>query len=59
MPRCRVPHHPHPQGVTLRCIPYYHILGVSKCGTTDLYNRLARHPDIYESLNKVGGLCAV
>eukprot|EP00798_Chlamydomonas_sp_ICE-L_P024282 gene24282-9881_t len=36
----------------LRCIPFYHILGVSKCGTTDLYNRLARHPDIYESLNK-------
>ena len=37
----------------LRCIPYYHILGVSKCGTTDIYNRLVKHPHIYESLNKV------
>ena len=37
---------------TLHCIPYYHILGVSKCGTTDIYNRLIKHPHIYESLNK-------
>jgi N-acetylgalactosamine 4-sulfate 6-O-sulfotransferase len=29
-----------------------HILGVSKCGTTDLYKRLARHPDFVESSNK-------
>ena len=40
----------------LRCIPYYHILGVSKCGTTDIYNRLVKHPHIYESLNKVWDL---
>ena len=37
---------------TLHCLPYYHILGVSKCGTTDIYNRLIKHPHIYESLNK-------
>ena len=37
----------------LRCIPYYHIIGQSKCGTTDLYKRLSKHPQVYESLNKV------
>jgi hypothetical protein len=37
----------------LKCLPYYHILGVSKCGTTDLYNRLAKHPDVLASANKV------
>eukprot|EP00955_Chlamydomonas_euryale_P000345 3783-Chlamydomonas_euryale.AAC.2 len=43
---------------TLRCIPYYHILGVSKCGTTDIYNRLVMHPHVYESNNKVdAGMC--
>ncbi|GLC68263.1 hypothetical protein PLESTF_000668100 [Pleodorina starrii] len=35
-----------------RCIPYYHILGVSKCGTTDLYHRLSKHPDLYKARNK-------
>ncbi|GLC45471.1 hypothetical protein PLESTB_000317600 [Pleodorina starrii] len=35
-----------------RCIPYYHILGVSKCGTTDLYHRLSKHPDLFKSRNK-------
>ncbi|KAL6759191.1 hypothetical protein V8C86DRAFT_1350553 [Haematococcus lacustris] len=39
-------------GTELRCIPYYHILGVSKCGTTDMYHRLAKHPQMFESLNK-------
>lgn len=34
------------------CLPLIHILGVSKCGTTDLYKRLARHPDFVESNNK-------
>jgi len=36
----------------LRCLPLIHILGVSKCGTTDLYKRLAKHPDFVESRNK-------
>ncbi|GFR45882.1 hypothetical protein Agub_g7335 [Astrephomene gubernaculifera] len=36
----------------LRCIPYFHILGVSKCGTTDLYHRLSKHPQMLESRNK-------
>ncbi|GIL90839.1 hypothetical protein Vretimale_16779 [Volvox reticuliferus] len=36
----------------LRCIPYFHILGVSKCGTTDLYHRLSKHPLLFKSRNK-------
>jgi hypothetical protein len=28
----------------LHCIPYAFILGQPKCGTTDLYARLTRHP---------------
>ncbi|PNW71586.1 hypothetical protein CHLRE_16g660390v5 [Chlamydomonas reinhardtii] len=35
-----------------RCAPYFHILGVSKCGTTDLYHRLSQHPQLFESRNK-------
>ncbi|MEW5318348.1 MAG: hypothetical protein WDW38_009575 [Sanguina aurantia] len=30
----------------LRCMPYYQVIGVSKCGTTDMFNRLRRHPDM-------------
>lgn len=30
----------------LRCLPFFHILGVDKCGSTDLYNRLVSHPQI-------------
>ncbi|KAG2482249.1 hypothetical protein HYH03_018812 [Edaphochlamys debaryana] len=30
----------------LRCMPYFQIIGVSKCGTTDMYGRLRRHPDM-------------
>ncbi|KAL6763399.1 P-loop containing nucleoside triphosphate hydrolase protein [Haematococcus lacustris] len=29
-----------------RCLPYFQILGVSKCGTTDLFARLKRHPEL-------------
>ncbi|KAL6764338.1 P-loop containing nucleoside triphosphate hydrolase protein [Haematococcus lacustris] len=32
----------------LHCLPYFQILGVSKCGTTDLYHRLAQHPDVVD-----------
>ncbi|GIL90771.1 hypothetical protein Vretimale_16845 [Volvox reticuliferus] len=35
-----------------RCLPYYHILGVSKCGTTDLYHRLSKHPELFKARNK-------
>jgi N-acetylgalactosamine 4-sulfate 6-O-sulfotransferase len=30
----------------LKCMPYFQILGVSKCGTTDLYHRLSFNPDL-------------
>ncbi|XP_005101986.1 carbohydrate sulfotransferase 15 [Aplysia californica] len=30
----------------LRCLPYFHLLGVGKSGTTDLWNRLMWHPHI-------------
>lgn len=30
----------------LRCLPYFYIMGQPKCGTTDLYDRLRRHPDV-------------
>ena len=36
----------------LFCIPYFHIIGVSKCGTTDLYRRLSLHPHVAPSRNK-------
>ena len=36
----------------LFCIPYFHIIGVSKCGTTDLYRRLSLHPHMAPSRNK-------
>ncbi len=37
-----------------KCLPYFQILGVSKCGTTDLYNRLTEHPDMVDCGWKVG-----
>ncbi|KAK7506614.1 hypothetical protein BaRGS_00002089 [Batillaria attramentaria] len=30
--------------VKLRCLPYFHLIGVDKSGTTDLWARLAHHP---------------
>ncbi|KAK7101939.1 carbohydrate sulfotransferase 15-like [Littorina saxatilis] len=32
----------------MRCIPYFYVAGVAKCGTTDLYKRIRYHPDIME-----------
>lgn len=30
----------------LRCLPYFMIIGQPKCGTTDLFWKIAKHPDI-------------
>ncbi|KAK3787106.1 hypothetical protein RRG08_030269 [Elysia crispata] len=30
----------------LRCLPYFHLIGVDKSGTTDLWYRLAQHPHL-------------
>ncbi|KAJ3607679.1 hypothetical protein NHX12_024730 [Muraenolepis orangiensis] len=35
-----------------RCLPYFYIIGQPKCGTTDLYDRLRRHPDVRFSISK-------
>ena len=40
----------------LRCLPYFSIIGVSKCGTTDLHHKLMLLPGFKESRNKVGGV---
>ncbi|KAK6168231.1 hypothetical protein SNE40_022100 [Patella caerulea] len=37
------------QTLRLRCLPYYHILGCAKCATTDVYNRLIQHPQIFSN----------
>ena len=37
----------------LRCLPYFHVLGVDKSGTTDLHSRIAQHPHV---LLNSGGL---
>jgi N-acetylgalactosamine 4-sulfate 6-O-sulfotransferase len=29
-----------------RCAPFFQIIGVSKCGTTDLFARLKKHPEL-------------
>ncbi|XP_041803821.1 carbohydrate sulfotransferase 15-like [Chelmon rostratus] len=36
----------------LRCLPYFYIVGQPKCGTTDLYSRLRRHPQVQYSMIK-------
>lgn len=33
----------------LRCLPYFHLFGVCKSGTTDLFSRLTQHPQILEN----------
>lgn len=35
-----------PQGKGLACLPYSYVLGQPKCGSSDLYERLRRHPDV-------------
>lgn len=40
-------------GPQLACLPYFNIIGVSKCGTTDLYHRLTMHKQILPATNKV------
>lgn len=30
----------------IRCLPYFHVIGLSKCGTSDLFTRLSNHPQV-------------
>ncbi|XP_064601113.1 carbohydrate sulfotransferase 15-like [Liolophura sinensis] len=36
----------------IRCLPYFFVAGFPKCGTTDLYRRLALHPQIQPPCSK-------
>lgn len=38
----------------LRCLPYFHIIGVCKTGTTDLFERLSHHPQIIKNNGILG-----
>jgi N-acetylgalactosamine 4-sulfate 6-O-sulfotransferase len=33
----------------MRCFPYAMLIGVTKSGTTDIFSRIAMHPEIYPS----------
>jgi len=30
----------------IRCLPSFYLIGVAKCGTTDLFEALTRHPQV-------------
>ncbi|XP_063965638.1 carbohydrate sulfotransferase 15-like [Lytechinus pictus] len=36
----------------LRCLPYFYILGVAKCGTSDLWDKIVSHPHVVRNLLK-------
>nr|XP_054769012.1 carbohydrate sulfotransferase 15-like [Lytechinus pictus] len=36
----------------LRCLPYFYILGVAKCGTSDLWDKIVAHPHVVRKLVK-------
>ena len=36
----------------LRCLPYFYIVGLAKTGTTDIYFKMAKHPDVTPSMVK-------
>lgn len=35
---------------SLRCLPYFHLIGVDKSGSTDLFARITKHPQILPNL---------
>ena len=37
----------------ITCMPYVHLAGVNKCGTSDLYRLLRAHPHIHMSVKEV------
>ncbi len=40
------------KNLVLSCLPYAYILGMPKCGTSDLFERLNRHPDVVMPFRK-------
>ena len=41
------------EGSKLRCVPYFFMVGVFKCGTTDLFRRITRHPEVLMGLKEI------
>ncbi|XP_062505208.1 carbohydrate sulfotransferase 15-like isoform X2 [Corticium candelabrum] len=37
---------------TLLCLPYFLLIGMPKCGTTDLYRRIVQHPQVIAPASK-------
>ena len=37
----------------LRCLPYFFLIGFPKCATTDLYDRIAKHPHVVRSKKEI------
>ena len=31
----------------IRCLPYFFLLGVTKCGTTDFFDAILKHPEVH------------
>ncbi|XP_072179815.1 carbohydrate sulfotransferase 15-like [Diadema setosum] len=36
----------------LRCLPYFYLMGMPKCGTTDLFSKITRHPSVVRTLKE-------
>ncbi|XP_071508356.1 carbohydrate sulfotransferase 15-like [Diadema antillarum] len=36
----------------LRCLPYFYLMGMPKCGTTDLFSKIIRHPSVVRTLKE-------
>ena len=40
------------QSRRLRCLPFFYLAGFSKCGTTDLYEQIMFHPEVFRPFVK-------
>ena len=40
----------------LLCLPYFMIIGMPKCGTTDMFYSIIRHPEVKPPIRKDGGV---
>ncbi|XP_063967331.1 carbohydrate sulfotransferase 15-like [Lytechinus pictus] len=35
-------------GTELNCLPYFYVIGMYKCGTTDVWSKIVAHPDVVD-----------
>ncbi|XP_041482232.1 carbohydrate sulfotransferase 15-like [Lytechinus variegatus] len=42
----------HDEHNELFCLPYFYVIGLHKCGTTDLWSKLIQHPDVVDTVLK-------